>query len=73
MASEQLSEFEKGQNVVYNYCGLLLHNIAKKLNCHHSWINIFLKNYKTGNYQWKGHWHKRKTAVSEDAKIFRKL
>ena len=35
MASKQLSEFEKGQIVVYNNFGLLLDDIAKK-----NWISI---------------------------------
>ena len=33
---------------------LSLYNIAQKLNCYHSSINVFLKNYKKiGNYQQK--------------------
>ena len=43
MASKQLFEFEKGQIVAYNDCGLSLHSIAKKLNHHHWSIDVFLK------------------------------
>ena len=37
------SEFEKGQIVAYNHYGLSLCNIAKKLICHHSSIDVFLR------------------------------
>ena len=43
MASKQLSKFEKGQIVAYNNHGQSLCDIAKKLNCHHSSIDVFLK------------------------------
>ena len=36
MAGKQLPKFENGQIVVYNDCGLSLHDITKKLNCYHS-------------------------------------
>ena len=43
MAYKWLSEFEKGQIMAYNDCGLSFHDTAKKLNCYHSSIDIFLK------------------------------
>ena len=43
MACKQMSEFEKGQIVAYNGCELSLYDIAKKLNCHHWSIDVFLK------------------------------
>ena len=66
-----MSKFEKGQMVTYNDCRLSLHDIAKKVNCHHPSTDVFLKNYKkTGNYHQKevcG--YKRKTTASEETKI----
>ena len=65
-----MSEFEKGQIVAYNDCELSLWDIAKKLYYIHSSIDIFLKNYKTGNYPHKkGYTHNRKTSVSGDTKM----
>ena len=50
MSSKQLS-LKKRQIVAYDDCGWSLYNIAKKLNCHHSSADVFLKNdKKTGNY-----------------------
>ena len=43
MASKQLSEFEKGEIIVYNDCGHSLCEIAKKLDDHHSSLDVFLK------------------------------
>ena len=73
MACKQLSEFEKGPIVAYNDYGLLLCNIAKKLNYNYSLIDIFLKNYKeTRNHHKKEDFDcKRKATVSEDTKILR--
>ena len=50
--------------------GQLFCDFAKKLNCHPSSIEIFLKNHKkTKNYHQKeGCGQKRKTIASEDAK-----
>ena len=64
MACKQLSEFEKEQIMAYNDYGRWFFDIAKKLNCHHSLINIFLKNYKeTRNYHQKEDCgHQRKNA-----------
>ena len=45
MACKRLFEFEKGQIVAYNECGLSLWNIANKLNHQHSSTDVFLKNY----------------------------
>ena len=75
MASKQLCEFEKGQIVAYNHSGISLSNIAKKLSCHHSTINIFLKNKKTGNYHRKEDcdYKKKKPSLSEDRKIVKAL
>ena len=71
MVSKQLFEFENGQIVAYNDCGLLLYDIAKKLNWYHSSIDVFLKNCnKTRNYHQKeDHSHKRKNTALEDTKI----
>ena len=46
MPHKQLFEFENDQLVAYNECGLSFYDITKKLNCHHSSIDIFLKKYK---------------------------
>ena len=51
MANMQLSEFEEGQIVAYNYFGLPLYNIARKLNHHHSSIKKILE--KAENYHQK--------------------
>ena len=71
MVSKQLSEFEKGQIMAYDDCGLSLSNIAKKFDYRHLSIDVFLKNYKeTGNYYQKEACDcKRKTTTSEDTKI----
>ena len=54
MAFKQLCEFKKGQIMAYYDCELLLGDITKKLNCHHSSIDVFLKTYKkTRNYHQK--------------------
>ena len=45
--NKQLSKFEKGQIVARYHYGLSLCGIAKKLNCHHSSIDVFHKNKKT--------------------------
>ena len=45
MACKQLPEFENDQIVACNDCGLSLCEIEKKLNCYHSSIDVFLKNY----------------------------
>ena len=71
MACKQLSKFENSKIVAYNDCGLSLPDIAKKLNHHHSPIDIFLKNKKTGNNHppKNGYDHKRKSTASENRKI----
>ena len=72
MANKQLSEFDKGQIVAYNNCWQSLRAIAKKLNHHHSSINVFPTNYKNaGNYHQKGYGHKRKSTAFEDRKNVR--
>ena len=65
IASKQFSEFEKDKIMACNDCRQSLCDIAKKLNHHHSSINILLKNYKkTGNfYQTEGQDNKRKIIV----------
>ena len=52
MACYLLSEFEKGQIVVYNDCGQLCCNIA---NRHHLSIDIFFLTYKKsgGGVLWR--------------------
>ena len=45
MMSKQLSNFEKDPIVTYNDHGWLLCDIVRKLNHHHSSIDVFLKNY----------------------------
>ena len=67
MASKQ---FEKGQIVTYNDCGLSLCDIANKLNYHHLSIDVFLKKIiiiKLNYHQIESCGHKRKTA--EDTKF----
>ena len=56
---------------MYTEWELSLRNIAKKLNHHHSLIDIILKNYeKTVNYDQKeGRDRNWKTTSSEDTKI----
>ena len=73
MVCKQVSEFETGQIVACNDCGLLLHDIAKELNFNHSSIDVFPKNYKKiGNYhEQESCGHKRKTTASKDMKIVR--
>ena len=56
MASKQFIEFEKGQIV------------TKKLNCHHSSIDVFFKN-SSKIIRKEGSGHKRKTTVSENRTI----
>ena len=61
MANKQLSEFEKGQIVVYNDCGLSLRDIAKKFNHRHSLDDIFQSNYqKIGKYRQKREWKQQR-------------
>ena len=69
MVIEQFSVFEKRQILAHNSCELSLQNVAKKLNQHHSSIDILFKNSKkTENYQ---KIRKRKATESEDIKIAR--
>ena len=64
MASQHLSEFEKGSVVAYNDCRLSLDNIAKEMNCYQSSIDVFLKIYKKiGNYWKEGCGRKRKSKM----------
>ena len=43
MANKQLSVFQKGKIEAYNDCILSPYDIAKKLNCYHSSIDVFLQ------------------------------
>ena len=73
MSYKQLSEFEKGQIVAYDDCGLSLREIGRKLGRDHGGIGKFLKKYKeTGNHlRQRGSGRKRATTASEDKKIIR--
>ena len=72
MENKHLSECEKEQIVAYSNCRQSLHDIAEKLNQHHSLIDVFFKNYKkTGNDDRKEECcgRKTKTTAFGDTKI----
>ena len=46
MANKQFFKFEKGQIVAYNDFGQSLHEIGKKLNCHHLSSDVFYSKEK---------------------------